>query len=57
MSRVVDIRDDVAMRRVVDDAAEELGGLDAAVANAGVLTVRSWNRATQERWRQWSTST
>lgn len=51
VSRVVDVRDDAAMRQVVDDAVDDLGGLDAAVANAGVLTVGSWNDTTQEQWR------
>ena len=39
MSRVVDVRDDDELRKAVDDGVGELGGLDGAVANAGVLTV------------------
>ena len=57
VSRVVDIRDDVAMRQVVDDAVDDLGGLDAAVANAGVLTVGSWDRRLKSNGEQLSTST
>ncbi len=29
----------------------QLGGLDAAVANAGVLTVGTWDKTTQAQWR------
>lgn len=39
------------MKGAVDAAAEELGGLDAAVANAGVLTVGTWDVTTAEQWR------
>ena len=35
----------------VDDGVAELGGLDAAVANAGVLTVGTWDTTTSEQWR------
>jgi SDR family mycofactocin-dependent oxidoreductase len=51
VSRVADIRNAAAMRQIVDEAAEELGGLDAAVANAGVLTIASWDKTTPEQWR------
>ena len=30
---------------------QELGGLDAAVANAGVLTVGTWDSTTPKQWR------
>lgn len=51
VSRVVDVRDDVALRSAVDDGVSELGGLDAAVANAGVLTSSPWDRTTLDQWR------
>jgi SDR family mycofactocin-dependent oxidoreductase len=51
ISRVVDVRDDADLRAAVDDGVVELGGLDAAVANAGVLTVAQWDRTTPEHWR------
>ena len=50
-SRVVDVRDETALRSAVDDGVAELGGLDGAVANAGVLTVATWENTTQEQWR------
>lgn len=49
--RVVDIRDAAALASAVDDGVAELGGLDAAVANAGVLTVGTWDTTTSEQWR------
>src|ERR1700693_2640175 len=39
VSRVADVRDEAALRAAVDGGVDELGGLDSAVANAGVLTV------------------
>ena len=50
-SRVVDVRDETALRQAVDDGVEEIGGLDGAVANAGVLTIASWDKTTLEQWR------
>jgi NAD(P)-dependent dehydrogenase (short-subunit alcohol dehydrogenase family) len=38
--RAVDVTDGSALKRVIDEAAELLGGLDLALANAGVLSVR-----------------
>ncbi|OBK44341.1 mycofactocin-coupled SDR family oxidoreductase [Mycobacterium sp. 1081908.1] len=49
--RVVDIRDAAALASAVDDGVAELGRLDAAVANAGVLTVGTWDTTTSEQWR------
>ncbi|MGV7660193.1 SDR family NAD(P)-dependent oxidoreductase, partial [Mycobacterium kansasii] len=46
-----DVRDEAAMKAAVDAAADELGGLDGAVANAGVLTVGTWDTTTAEQWR------
>ncbi|OBB01206.1 3-ketoacyl-ACP reductase [Mycobacteriaceae bacterium 1482268.1] len=51
ISRVVDVRDEAALRSAVDDGAAELGGLDGAVANAGVLTGGPWHQTTAEHWR------
>lgn len=46
----VDVRDLDAMRRAVDSAVAELGGLDFVVCNAGVSSpvVSSWERSEQE---------
>ena len=48
---VVDIRDADVLAAAVAAGVEELGGLDAAVANAGVLTVGTWDATTAEQWR------
>lgn len=49
--KIVDVRDEAAMKAAVDAAVDELGGLDGAVANAGVLTVGTWDTTTAEQWR------
>jgi SDR family mycofactocin-dependent oxidoreductase len=51
VSRVVDVRDEVGLKSAVDDGVAELGGLDGAVANAGVLTGGQWHETTGEHWR------
>jgi SDR family mycofactocin-dependent oxidoreductase len=51
VSRVVDVRDEEQLRSAVDDGVGELGGLDGAVANAGVLTVAPWDGTTADQWR------
>jgi SDR family mycofactocin-dependent oxidoreductase len=51
VTKVVDVRDTEAMKVAVEDGAAELGGLDAAVANAGVLTTGTWDTTTPEQWR------
>ncbi|PRC46241.1 SDR family mycofactocin-dependent oxidoreductase, partial [Mycobacterium sp. ITM-2017-0098] len=48
---VVDVRDAAALAEAVDDGVAQLGGLDAAVANAGVLTAGTWQTTTTEQWR------
>jgi SDR family mycofactocin-dependent oxidoreductase len=48
---VVDVRDAPALKAAVDKGVDELGGLDAAVANAGVLTVGTWDTTTSDQWR------
>lgn len=50
LSRVVDIRDDAAVKQLVADGVAQFGRLDIVVANAGVL---SWGRLwelTDEQW-------
>jgi len=49
--KIVDVRDADALKAAVDEAVSELGGLDAAVANAGVLTAGTWDTTTSEHWR------
>src|SRR4029077_11446547 len=51
VNHVFDLRDEAALTAAVDDGVAELGGLDAAVANAGVLTVGTWDKTTQKQWR------
>jgi NAD(P)-dependent dehydrogenase (short-subunit alcohol dehydrogenase family) len=51
LTHVADVRDAEAMKAVVDEAVSERGGLDAAVANAGVLTTGTWDATTTEQWR------
>ncbi len=51
ITRVVDIRDADALAAAVADGVDELGGLDGAVANAGVLTVGTWDVTTSAQWR------
>lgn len=50
LARVLDVRDDAALRELVADGMEQFGRLDIVVANAGVL---SWGRIwelTDEQW-------
>lgn len=51
VSCVVDVRDAAALAEAVNYGVEQLGGLDAAVANAGVLTAGTWDTTTPEQWR------
>lgn len=51
VTRIVDVRDAAALAAAVDDGVAELGGLDASVANAGVLTAGTWDTTTPEQWR------
>jgi SDR family mycofactocin-dependent oxidoreductase len=48
---VVDVRDAAALSEAVADGVAQLGGLDAAVANAGVLTAGTWDTTTATQWR------
>lgn len=52
LARSVDIRDDEALRKLVDDGVEQFGRLDVVVANAGVL---SWGRLWELTDEQWNT--
>jgi SDR family mycofactocin-dependent oxidoreductase len=51
LTHVVDVRDGDALADAVNDSVAALGGLDAAVANAGVLTVGTWDTTTAAQWR------
>ena len=51
VTHVVDVRDEQALSAAVDDGVARLGGLDAAVANAGVLTGGTWDTTTAQQWR------
>jgi SDR family mycofactocin-dependent oxidoreductase len=46
-----DVRDLDGLQHVVDEAVAVTGGLDAAVANAGVLTYGAWDAVTHADWR------
>lgn len=51
VTRIADVRDAEAMRDAVAEGVAELGGLDASVANAGVITAGTWDATTQAQWR------
>ncbi|QZA08214.1 mycofactocin-coupled SDR family oxidoreductase [Mycolicibacter heraklionensis] len=51
VTHVVDVRDAAALAAAVNDGVARLGGLDASVANAGVITGGTWNTTTAEQWR------
>ncbi|SHN14749.1 mycofactocin-coupled SDR family oxidoreductase [Cryptosporangium aurantiacum] len=51
VARIADVRDVDTLTALVADAVGELGGLDAAVANAGVITAGTWDQTTAEDWR------
>ncbi len=51
VTHVVDVRDADALTAAIDDGVAQLGGLDASVANAGVLTGGTWDTTTSEQWR------
>lgn len=51
VSHIVDVRDADALAAAVADGVARLGGLDAAVANAGVLTAGTWDATTAQQWR------
>lgn len=51
-ARAVDVTDERAVRSVIDEAAELLGGLDVVLANAGVLSVRALADLTLEEFER-----
>lgn len=53
LSYCVDVRDVAALRSAVDEAADELGGVDVAIANAGVFSFaeNTWS-IPAESWRE-----
>ncbi len=51
VTHVVDVRDAEALAAAVADGVAQLGGLEAAVANAGVLTAATWDTTTSAQWR------
>lgn len=51
LTYVVNVRDGEALSAAVADGVDKLGGLDASVANAGVLTAGTWDTTTAEQWR------
>lgn len=51
LTYVVDVRDADALATAVADGVGELGGLEASVANAGVITAGTWDTTTAEQWR------
>jgi SDR family mycofactocin-dependent oxidoreductase len=50
VARHADVRDLDALRAAVADGVTEFGGLDAAVANAGVLTYGTWEETSAQAW-------
>ena len=47
---MVDVRDAKALTAAVADGVAALGGLDIAVANAGVGSIQRWDEVTPELW-------
>lgn len=50
--RTADIRDDAALRRIVDEGVTELGHLEVVVANAAVCKLHAWDEVTPQVWRE-----
>jgi len=50
VTHTVDVRDAHALTTAVADGAAVLGGLDIAVANAGVCSIQRWDEVTPELW-------
>jgi len=46
----VDVRDAAGLAAAVAEGAATLGGLDIAVANAGVCSIQRWDEVTPELW-------
>jgi SDR family mycofactocin-dependent oxidoreductase len=52
VARVADVREFGALKAAVDEGVSELGGLDIAVANAGIASFGSAFDITEEMWRE-----
>lgn len=50
VTAIVDVRDHVALAAAVAEGANQLGGLDVIVANAGISTVARWDDVTVDMW-------
>jgi SDR family mycofactocin-dependent oxidoreductase len=50
-TRQADIRDSDHLQTVVNEGVAALGGLDGAVANAGVITTGTWDNVSPADWR------
>jgi SDR family mycofactocin-dependent oxidoreductase len=50
VTAVADVRDAPGLTAVVAEGAAALGGLDIAVANAGVCSIQRWDEVTPELW-------
>ena len=50
VTAAVDVRDAGALAEIVGEGASALGGLDIAVANAGVCSIQRWDEVTPELW-------
>jgi SDR family mycofactocin-dependent oxidoreductase len=48
ISGIVDIRDLDKLRKIVDDAVQQLGRLDVIVANAGICVPKPWDQVTPQ---------
>jgi len=55
VSHIAHVRDDAALGAAIDDGVSEVGGLDGAVANAGVLTAGTWDKTTPTTGGRWWT--
>ncbi|MGB3521433.1 MAG: mycofactocin-coupled SDR family oxidoreductase [Mycobacterium sp.] len=51
ITHVVDVRDAAALTAAVAEGVAQLGGLDASIANAGVITAGTWDTTTSAQWR------
>lgn len=52
VTAAADVRDAGRLAEVLVEAVGELGGLDVAVANAGICTLQPWDEVTPEIWRE-----
>lgn len=50
VTAAVDVRDAAGLAEAVTEGAAALGGLDIAVANAGVCSIQRWDEVTPELW-------